>query len=137
MSYCTQQDLVDRFGEPELIQLTGRDPQGVMDADVIDQAIADADAEIEGYLSAYQLPLTSVPANLTRIACDIARYRLYADQPVEVVMERYKAAVRFLEGVAAGRFILVDAALGGAIDGGEGIEVIAAEPVFGSDADGY
>ena len=44
MSYCTRQNLIDRFGEPELIQLTDLDNLGVIDDTVLNQAISDADA---------------------------------------------------------------------------------------------
>ncbi|MCR6494794.1 DUF1320 family protein [Thermomonas sp. S9] len=40
----------------------------------------DAQAEIDGYIaSRYKLPLPTVPAALARIACDVARYRLWED----------------------------------------------------------
>ncbi|MCK4099992.1 phage protein Gp36 family protein, partial [Acinetobacter radioresistens] len=39
------------------------------------------------------------PSNLNRMACDIARYRLYYQQPTEEVRNRYKDAIKFLERV--------------------------------------
>lgn len=102
MSYCTEQNLIDRFGEQELIQLTDRSGYQQIDLTVLNQAIADADAEINGYLTAYALPLVNVPANLVRIAGDIARYYLYADQPIPQVTQRYKDAIEYLKLIAKG-----------------------------------
>ena len=103
MPYCTQSDLVTRFGQAELVQLTDTTGSGQIDAAVVSQAIADAEAEIDAYLIArYSLPLASVPANLERLACDIARYRLYADRPTELVDVRYRDAIRYLEQVGRG-----------------------------------
>lgn len=102
MPYCTKQNLIDRFGERELIQLTDRDLSGVIDDAVLNQAIGDADAEINGYLTAYTLPLAVVPANLERIACDMTRYYLYDDAVTDLVQARYDAAVKYLMQVAKG-----------------------------------
>jgi len=112
MPYVTQQNLIDRFGQEELIQLTDRTQSGAIDAAVINKALADADAEINGYLSAkYTLPLNPVPVVLERIAGDVARYFLYEDRVTEQVERRYKDALRFLESVAKGTIrIGVDAA---------------------------
>ena len=104
MPYCTQQNLIDRFGQPELIQLTNKaDAAGtIINTTVLNAAIADADAEIDGYLAAY-VPLTIIPANLVRIACDIARYYLYDDLVTEQVRARYKDGIAYLMKVAEGK----------------------------------
>ena len=103
MTYASQQDMVDRFGNDELIQLTDRANIGVIDATVVARALGDADAEINGYLAAqYALPLASVPAVLVRLACDIARYQISADRVTESVRDRYKDAVAFLKSLSKG-----------------------------------
>lgn len=102
MSYCSSQDLVDRFGEAELIQLTDHERVGGIDSAVLDRAISDADGEIDGYLSKFPRPISPVPKVLMRIACDITRYYLYDDQATEHVQRRYDNAVAFLKGVARG-----------------------------------
>lgn len=132
MTYCTSQNLIDRFGESELIQLTDRDNLGVIDAGVLAQAIADADAEINGYLAAYPLPLAIVPANLTRIACDIARYHLYDDQLVEPVAARYTSAIKYLEKIAAGKIQLGPDSTGTVdVKTGDDVTFQSADSVFG------
>lgn len=107
MPYATQADLEARFGVDELTQLTDRVGAGVPDAAIVARALADADAEIDGYLaSRYDLPLTTVPPVLARIACDIARYRLWEDRASEEVRLRYEDARRMLESIARGQVSL-------------------------------
>lgn len=103
MAYATQADLVTRFGEDELIQLTDRAGAGVPDATIVGRALADAEAEMDGYLAArYALPMATVPGVLVRIACDIARYRLWEDRASDEVRRRYEDARRILESIAKG-----------------------------------
>jgi phage gp36-like protein len=49
--YCTQIDIEERFGQPELSQLTDRTRSGVVDVTAVARAIADASAEVDGYTS--------------------------------------------------------------------------------------
>lgn len=102
MAYCTEQNLIDRFGEAEIRQLSDRHNTGGIDSDVIARAIEDADGEINGYLGGrFTLPLANVPSVLVRVACDVARYYLYDDAASEQVTRRYTDARDFLK--AAGR----------------------------------
>jgi phage gp36-like protein len=106
MTYCTAQNLIDRFSQSELIQNTNRDNSATtINTTVLDQAIADATAEINGYLTAY-LPLAIIPANLVRISCDITRYYLTDDQVIPRVDMLYKSAIDYLKLVAAGKIPL-------------------------------
>lgn len=103
MPYATRADLEIRFGAAEVAQLADPYGAGAPDDAVLTPALADADAEIDAYLvGRYTLPLAAVPANLARIACDIARYRLWKDQASEEVRMRYQDAVRYLERIASG-----------------------------------
>jgi len=104
MAYCVKADMVSRFSEIEMVQLTDQDNLGIIDDTVLDLAINDASAEIDSYLGNYTLPLVTVPLSLVRIACDIARYYLYDDMvPADgVVLKRYEDALRFLRSVAKG-----------------------------------
>ncbi|MBV5296294.1 MAG: DUF1320 domain-containing protein [Curvibacter lanceolatus] len=111
MTYATQSDLVDRFGDTELIQRTNRTGGNTIDAVVLGRALADADAEIDGYLAArYQLPIATPPALLVRLAADIARYHLYDDGLPDTVSKRYTDAVALLKRLATGEVQLVGAA---------------------------
>jgi phage gp36-like protein len=107
MAYATQADLAARFGEDELAQLTDRAGAGVPDATVVTRALADADAEIDTYLGArYALPLSTVPSVIARLACDIARFRLWEDRASDEVRRRYEDARRMLEAIARGQVSL-------------------------------
>lgn len=103
MSYATQADLTDRFGATELAQRTDRANGTVIDTVVLGRALSDADAEIDGYLATrYTLPLPSTPQVVNRLACEIARYRLYDDGVPETVRVRYQDAVTLLKRMASG-----------------------------------
>lgn len=109
MSYAVKQNMIDRFSQAELVQLTDRaiPPTGAIIDAVLDGALADADAEIDGYLvGQYLLPLPSVPKNLVMLACDIARYKLYDDRATEQVRQRYEDAVKYLRSVGKGELSL-------------------------------
>ena len=53
MTYATLDQLTDRYTERLLRQLTDRaaPPAGAIDAEVVDRALADTDAVIDGYLA--------------------------------------------------------------------------------------
>ncbi|MGE0451842.1 MAG: gp436 family protein [Vicinamibacterales bacterium] len=107
MTYATKQQMIDRFGETELIQLTDEAGLGVIDDVKIGDCLQDADDEINTFLAArYALPLSSVPKVLVRWACDAARYFLYDDQATEQVRKRYEDVRRSLEAVAKGTLSL-------------------------------
>ena len=94
--YATEADLVARFGEE-----IGNLKLMVSNPTFVDDAIQDATEEINGHIGdRYPLPLPNVPSNLKRMACDIARYRLYFQQPTEEVRKRYEDAIAFLKRVA-------------------------------------
>jgi phage gp36-like protein len=103
MTYATQQDLIDRIGEDELIQLTDRNNTNSINSSVVGRALADADAEINSYVVArYALPLPEVPAILVRLACDIAHYQLSGNRVGEAVRTRYEDAVKYLKSLSKG-----------------------------------
>mgnify|MGYP001018410175 CR=1 len=140
MTYASQQNLIDRFGEDELIQLTDRASLDAIDATVVARALADADAEINGYLSTrYTLPLSPVPAVLEKLACDIARYQLFENAVTEIVTERYENAIRFLKDVAAGKVTLgVDGNGDTAATISNSVQISSTTPVFRrSESDGF
>ncbi|WP_075175588.1 gp436 family protein [Acinetobacter indicus] len=98
--YATETDLVARFGQ-EVDQLK---LMHASTSTAVEDALQDATEEINGYIGGrYALPLPNVPSNLERMACDIARYRLYFQQPTEEVRKRYEDAISFLKLVATGK----------------------------------
>ena len=98
MPYATRQDLEKRYTVTEIAQLeqSGRD---------IDQALADADADIDSYLGVrYPLPLTvATPERLVTAAADIARFRLYGVSSEGEPLDRYKLQLAWLRDVSTGK----------------------------------
>lgn len=121
MSYATVQDMIDRFGEQEMISLTDEANVAVQ-SEPVERALADAQAMVDSYVGRiYRLPLAGCvkPAPtegnlaatvkvphplLTRLVCDVARYYLYDNlAPEHEVAGRFKAAERQLVAIGEGR----------------------------------
>lgn len=106
MAYTSQSAMVDRFSELSLIQLTDRTGTGQIDTTVLDRAIADAGAVIDGKLAArYSVPFTAVPSLIEQLASDIAFYRLHTNPPKEI-SGRHDNALRLLDSLANGSITL-------------------------------
>lgn len=127
--YTTPRDLMDRFDAVELVQAaapetgampsgdllrllilgeetTGADPAQLQSAEIalerIEEAIADAAQEVDGYIGrVYTLPLPTVPSLLRRLTANIARYHLHDDDAGTEVRRRYEDALRMLKAIAA------------------------------------
>ena len=139
MSYATVQDLQDRLGTPRLVQLTDLTdpPSGAVGLVAAQKALDDATAEIDGYLvGRLALPLASPPAVLTVHCVTLAHYRLLGAAADEVTREAYKAALKYLEGVARGDILLLPpnqaqpASSGGAVVFVNGQKAFAREEAF-------
>lgn len=128
MAYAAVADMVARFGDLEVIQITDRNQDGMIDEDVAQVALEDATAEINAYLGRFKRPFDDVPPILTRLCCDIARYRLTAANGVlitEEIRNRYKIDVLdLLRAIAKGEVQL------GVDDAGAEIEAKADGIVF-------
>ncbi|MBN9471671.1 MAG: hypothetical protein ABS35_19575 [Kaistia sp. SCN 65-12] len=138
MAYATKQDLIDRFGELELIQLTDRTiPPVAIDDDVMARSLGDAAATIDSYLGkVYALPLAAVPPVLVKVGCDLARYFLYGHRADKDggVERAYLQAIGWLKDVSRG---LVSLDVGGAVPaqaGGGSIRAEGPERVFSRDS---
>lgn len=109
MSYCTLADLIEAYGEHELEQLSDRrTPPVEVDQAVVERAINDAAAEIDLHLHArYQLPLSTVPVVLRRVACTLAyanlHTRLAEGHPALLAAESQR---KLLHGISSGRLSL-------------------------------
>lgn len=107
--YAKQVDMVSVLGEREVIMLTDRRLLGKIDTIVLEDALSLASDEIDAYLDGrYALPLPSVPRLLTRLCCDIARYRLSGGdaQETEPARNRYRDAIKMLESIKRGDLTL-------------------------------
>jgi len=131
MSYATPQDVINRYPNRDLVQLTNEDPTiTTINTAVLQQALDDASAEIDGYLAGrFTLPLTDVPEVLNRLACDVAIYRLQSLRPIHDLADarrRYDDALAMLTRVASGEMTL-----GIGADGNETAIAQGAEEVIG------
>lgn len=139
MSYASQADMEARFGERELINLTDRTGQGAVDVSVLERALADASAEIDGFLAArYELPLSSTPVVLVRICADLARYYLHDDHAPDQVVERRKAAVATLRSLSRGEVSLGMSDTGDTPATSDGAEMVSGGRIWDrNDSRGY
>ncbi|NKB37860.1 MAG: DUF1320 domain-containing protein [Gammaproteobacteria bacterium] len=104
MPYCIEQDLIDRFGEDEIITLTDKENIGEIVTTTLNRAIQDAEGIIDGHVGArYSLPISPVSKNLVRIACQLARYSLYDKHRPENIRQEYDDAIRDLKLIAQGK----------------------------------
>lgn len=111
MAYAQPSDMSARYANRDLVQLTNEDPtQTTVNDTVLTQMLDDASAEIDGYLeSRFALPLSDPPAMLSRLACDIAMYRLQTLRPLHDLADarkRYEDAIALLLRVARGEVTL-------------------------------
>ena len=123
MSYSTRNEVREMIKDDALNALIGDsfienpEEREAFMAPLIDAAIGDADAEIDGYLAKrYAVPLTPAPKVINKFSKDIAVYNLFSrigiDESSEqkTYLNRYNAAIKFLTLVAEGKVSLgVDA----------------------------
>ncbi len=108
--YATIADMTARFDAAELVQLTDDAGTGEIDDARVQLAIDQAGTAIDAHVSAYYKRIDAalpVPAILTDIACDIARYRLFRQGvPPEHIKTLFDSAMRQLRDIAAGKLKL-------------------------------
>jgi len=130
MPYATLQQLVTRFGERTLVQLTDRAdaPTGAIDEALVAQELANTDAVINGYAGVrYRLPLDPVPALVTDLALVIAIYKLHVFAPDPKVKDDYDQALRTLKDISAGNVRLDAAGIEPASSGASGVQYVDRE----------
>lgn len=116
MSYCEASAVRDMLKDDVLSSLLGKNkylpPEEIEEKmqPKIEEAIADADAEIDGYLNKrYPVPLANIPDMITKISKDIAVYNLMSRSGIDEgereanYLTRYKAAITYLTKVAEGK----------------------------------
>lgn len=115
MAYCTLEEVRSLLKEDAINSIIDNDyiedPEEKENKllPLINQAIADADGEIDGYLaSRYPTPIQKVPKVINKYSKDIAIYNLFSRAGINEgdresnYLTRYKAAIKFLELVAKG-----------------------------------
>ncbi|MRR15697.1 MAG: DUF1320 domain-containing protein [Deltaproteobacteria bacterium] len=102
--YCSQADITAAISEDVLIQLTDDDNAGVINQASVTAAIAQADAEIDGYCGArYTVPFVTVPAVVKALSIEIAVYYLYKRRTVpEKIEKAYDKAIAKLKDISRG-----------------------------------
>lgn len=107
MVYARLDDMIARFGDLEVLQISDRKHTGEIDEEVVAVALQDASAEINAYLGRFKKPFDETPPILKRLCCDIARYRLTATSGVlitEEIRNRYRIDVlELLKALASGQ----------------------------------
>lgn len=116
MAYCTAAEVLDMLKEDMLNVIIGDDYIENEDeriqaiTPIVEQAIADADAEIDGYLAKrYKVPFGKTPQVINKFAKDIALYNMVSRKGVDendrekTYLTRYNAAIAFLTKVAEGK----------------------------------
>lgn len=115
MAYATVQDVYSRYSKTVINQLadskidideaTGEPLQ--TREQIISNAILDASAAIDGYISGrVTLPIDKIPAVLVRAACVLAYYNLADNVATEKAEKDKDDVIRFLERVASGQISL-------------------------------
>lgn len=130
MPYATASNLIQQFSAEEIAQRSDRGTPRLVDAKLLELAVAggdisnylaeeqaaaaaalalinakllDAESIVNGYLEArYAVPLATIPRLIMVYTCDIARYQLYDDMATEIIIDRYKMAIKMLESISKG-----------------------------------
>lgn len=130
MAYATKQDIDDRYEDVNYPMMP--DPENpdeeIVDTGAVENALADAAAEMDPYLAVkHNLPLAEPPALLTRLSVDLALYRMIPDAVgnTDERRQRYEDAIKTLEKIASGTMALgiqetEDTPSGGAVVSGPG-----------------
>lgn len=109
MAYCTVADLQEAYGEDQVNGWARFDSTMV----VVERAIQNATAEIDGYLlsGGYEIPLAGPPETIRKYCIDIAAANLVLSVGVleidtggKAVLEQAKVARHYLGKVAEGKY---------------------------------
>ena len=136
MPYSALADITALIPERTVINLTDDSGLGVPDQVKVDAAIADADAEIDGYCAGrYTVPFDPVPAVIRKCSADIAIYNLYsrcAESIPESRKDRYKNCLELLKNIARGIVTIGETAAPPPVSTGGG-KVSAPERIFSAE----
>ncbi len=105
--YSSYVELIKKHDEQYLIQLSDDNNDGIADATVIDEAIAQADAEINARISKrYAVPMNPVPALAKSLSATLAIGILYSHRGMEkpqTVIDDVAAAIKLLDRIGDGK----------------------------------
>ena len=110
MAYSLQADIEKRLSPDELVSLADLDGDGVADADVVTQAVADADALIDSYVRVRgdDVPLDPVPTSVRNASVTLAQYFLCLGRSSvsEQIQQAHDSVVAWLTDIASGNATL-------------------------------
>ncbi len=107
MAYCSIDDIVKRQPEIDLVKLTDDSGLGEVKADVLESAIQDADAVINGHLRGrLDVPVSPVPELLRRLSVDLTLHFLHQRRGLDTYKQRYEDARELLKEIRAGTLVL-------------------------------
>lgn len=136
--YSALTDIKKLIPETAIIQLTDDENAGTVNEARVNEAIAQADAEIDSYCGGrYTVPFTTVPDIAKKISVDIAIYNLYSRRVEEIPetrSERYKNAIRQLGDIAKGNISIGEPAADVPESGGVEINTTTDDRVFTKDS---
>lgn len=124
MTYATPEQLIERFGERLLVELSDRGEvaTGQIDQAAVARALADTDAQIDASLARrYRLPLSQTPAFVVDLALSIAIYKLHRFDPPTKIVDDHKQALATLRQLASGEVMLDVAGVEPATSGAGGV----------------
>lgn len=94
MAYLTLDEFIDDLGEVKLAEVSSRNGTDAMDSGVIERALAEASAFVDGYLAGrYTLPLKSVPLQVKAWTRAVALHALYPNGPTEAVRTGFEDTI--------------------------------------------
>lgn len=139
MTYATVAEMASRYQRRNLDLLTkSRSDNNQPDDAIIVDALGDATALMDSYIVArYTLPLSVAPATLPQVCCVIAWYFLQDTRATEQSTQRYKDAIRWLEGVRDGKIPLGTDTTGAAPEGENLVEIVSDPSVFSRKQQGF
>ena len=137
MAYVTETQLIERYGERMIVQLTDRTrpAAGIRDSAVIARALDDAAAMADGYLAArYRLPLSATSALMVDLVAVIAIYKLHRETVPDKIRADYEDGLKRLADLSAGRIRLDVAGIEPAGNGSAGILATDQDRLFTADS---
>ena len=109
MAYITKDDLEKRLSSEYLLMIADDDQDGVLDEQVIDEAISQAQSEVDTYIGTrYEVPILDPPQVVKKLTADLAIYYLHMrkDNMPEPVQKLYDGALKLLTLIAQGKVTL-------------------------------
>lgn len=134
--YCTEANLVDKYGASDLAQLTDYDRDGAADSDSVTQSIRSMSSYIDSYAEVlYAIPFAPIPQVIrdcckALVWCDLLSGR---DSLTETAEKECKHWTKWLELLAAGKVTPGIAPIPGASAGAPQVAYDCDDRVFGRD----